>query len=707
MKYLLIEENDLKLRFGITKSNRLQLFDIVTAGDNDFSEEMSEQPEEFSPVEAIVTGWNNPEDRLGHKLVHSSLGVKLTYLDMEKLSKKEGNEYIFHLTEKKSALFVDLHYQFYHGLNTFTCYTEVFNHGKEEQSLEAVSSFALHGFDRNGSGYDEKYRIHVVHNGWQKELQWSHYSLPELGLAESQKKGSYNSSKMVSFTNTGAWSTKDYLPLGIMENNEKNTYMAWQIEHNGSWHWEIAEHAGMLYFLAEGPTELYAQWYKVLKPGESFGSVPVSISYGRGNAEDAVREMTAYRRAIRRANQDDELLPTIYNDYMNCLWGQPTTEKELPLIDIAAKLGFEYYCIDCGWYSAGPWWETVGEWLPSEERFPKTAQCPNGLESLLSYIKSKGMIPGLWLELEVMGIKCPLAEQLPDDWFFMRHGKRVIEKSRYQLDFRNQEVRAFANSVVARLVEQYGVGYIKLDYNIEPGVGTDLYADSAGDGLLEHNRAYLSWIDEIFTKYPQLVIENCGSGGMRMDYALLKRYSIQSTSDMEDYLMYATISANAALALTPEQAAVWSYPLHVKDEEETIFNMVNVLLLRIHQSGHLFQLGEANQKLIEEAIFCYKRIREDRKEGIPVWPLGFATYHDTWVSFGLKGSKRMYIAIWKRGGEETECILSVPDLAGIEQVQVTTAYPVKRPIPCEWNAEGSIKVTMTKPVMARLLEIAW
>ena len=88
---------------------------------------------------------------------------------------------------------------------------------------------------------------------------------------------------------------------------------------------------------------------------------------------------------------------------------------------------------------------------------------------------------------------------------------------------------------------------IKMDYNIEPGIGTEVDADSFGDGLLEHERAYLAWLDGIYRKYPDLVIENCSSGGLRMDYAMLARNSIQSTSDQEDYRNYATISANAAI----------------------------------------------------------------------------------------------------------------------------------------------------------------
>ena len=87
---------------------------------------------------------------------------------------------------------------------------------------------------------------------------------------------------------------------------------------------------------------------------------------------------------------------------------------------------------------------------------------------------------------------------------------------------------------------------------------------------------------------------------------MLARNSIQSTSDQEDYRNYATISANAAIGVTPEQAAIWSYPLRDGTEEEVIFNMVNALLLRIHQSGHLAEISPERFALVNEGFDCDK-----------------------------------------------------------------------------------------------------
>ena len=97
----------------------------------------------------------------------------------------------------------------------------------------------------------------------------------------------------------------------------------------------------------------------------------------------------------------------IFNDYMNTLMGDPTTERLLPLIDAAAAVGAEYFCIDAGWYADldESWWDTVGEWKPSRDPVPRRAspRCSTASEPA-------GMVPGLWLEPEVVGVSSPVAD---------------------------------------------------------------------------------------------------------------------------------------------------------------------------------------------------------------------------------------------------------------------------------------------------------
>src|SRR5579883_2188600 len=460
----------------------------------------------FRLVEVQLTG----EDRDSHhgsKYTGTVPGKRLRYLTHRDLHNAQGRKWEIEQQDPVTGLTVTSHFQFYTGLAVARCWTEVTNNGQHDVFLEYVSSFALTGVEKYGtSSWDKKMRLSIPYSTCFGESQWRTYTLPEIGLSEI----SMFSVRRFDCTSIGTWSTAQFMPMGYLANVESNEGWLWQIEHNGSWNWEVSDHWDHLYIELSGPTDQEHQWYKQLAPGESFASVPVAVSAVHGTFDQAADMLTQYRRRIRRPNQDNITLPVIFNDYMNCLWGDPTEEKLLPIIDAAARAGCEYFCIDAGWFTDEGWWDTVGEWYPSQQRFP------HGIEFVLQRIRDRGMIPGLWMELEVMGIHNPLASEWPDECFFCRHGKRVIDHGRYQLDFRHPLVIEHTNEAVDRLVQQYGIGYIKIDYNINAGVGTEIAADSPGDGLLQHNRAYLAWLDSVFARYPDLIIENCSSGGMRM-----------------------------------------------------------------------------------------------------------------------------------------------------------------------------------------------
>ncbi len=701
MKRIEVYENGILMLFEVTEERKIKLLHFSASPFSDADISSWGKTEPFNVVEVQVSGLDRAGERHGTKYVRTSPGYRLVLKEFRDDRNAAGRKIEVETQDEETGLVVTSHYQFYDGIAVVRAWTTLYNGGKEDLGIEYVSSFAITGIEKEGIRLPEdKLELWIPHNGWQKELHWNRYRLDELGMSSTQPEAIRRTSKTIGINNAGNWSTKEYIPMGYLYNEEAGSALYWQIEHNGSWYWEIADQDGHLYLKLSGPTEHQSHWWKNLTPGESFESVPVSVGSLIGGFDEAMGELTKYRRAIRRPNADNENLPVIFNDYMNCLFADPTTEKELPLIEAAKEAGCEYYVIDAGWYADGFWWDYVGEWLPSAKRFP------NGLEEVTNRIVEKGMVPGVWLELEVMGIKCPLADQVPEDWYFIRHGKKVSDRSRYQLDFRNPAVQKYASDVIDRLVRDYRVGYIKMDYNIEPGIGTEIGADSFGEGLLGHERAYLEWLEGIFEKYPQLVIENCSSGGLRMDYAMLSRYSIQSTSDTEDYIKYSTIAANAPSALTPEQAAVWSYPLKEGDDEEAIFNMVNAMLLRIHQSGHLAQISRERFALVKEGIDYYKKIRRDLRQGLPFWPLGPASYQDGWASVAIVSGKKTYMAVWRRGSQESTVTLPHKCLRG-KKAEAVCAYPADgRGCRFAWNNTlGELTVELSEKISARIFEI--
>lgn len=666
------------------------------------------QKEKFRLVQLQAAGYDHTEHH-GSKHTGTMPGMSLRFTHYEDEVNEYGRKLVFY--QQTEGLCVISHVQFYSGLPAARFWNVVENRGEKEVILEYLSSFALCGCAKEGlCPWDEKIKLHIPDNTWAGEVQWRQKRLTELGLirvegtaAVSDPQSMQNFSlKRICMTGSGTWGCSEYLPMGCLENEESGGFITWQTEHHSAWHCEVSDNMGQIYIQLSGPTGNEHQWYKRLSPGQAFTSVKAAVAAG-SSLEETIGALTCYRRKIRRKNRDNAELPIIFNDYMNCLYGDPTTEKLIPLIDAAQQAGCEYFCIDAGWYADGEWWDGVGEWSPSPKRFP------GGIEIPLQHIRNKGMIPGLWLELEVMGVNCPLAKKLPDDWFFTRYGKRVTDHGRFQLDYRNPDVRNYADSVIKRLTEEYGIGYIKMDYNINAGTGTDWKSDSPGDGLLEHCQAYLDWLRTVIAKCPELVIENCSSGGMRMAYSLLSLLSIQSVSDQIDYKKMAVIAAAAPSAVTPEQAAVWAYPTESGDEEETIFNMVNALLSRIHLSGHLAKLSQNRFSLVKEALCLYKKIRAEIKEGTPFWPIGMPVFGDEWAAYGLyiPRQNKAYLAVWHLEEGLGSHSFPIRKQQGIP-LEVSCIYPKGFDCGWYWNiTKGNLSIRLPEKVCARLFCLQW
>lgn len=512
---------------------------------------------------------------------------------------------------------------------------------------------------------------------WLGEGRWSRSALrgpdfPHLaeGLTGHNPRGAW------AVTSDGTWSTGGDLPVGGVESTDLRFAQVWQVEHNGPWRWEIGEDTDGGYVSLSGPTDTDAAWTRVLRPGDSFTTVPVTVAVGTC-FEDALAALTDFRRAARRRHVDNAAMPVVFNDYMNTLNGDPTTEKLIPLIAAAAEVGAEIFCVDAGWYDdSGHWWDTVGEWEPSATRFP------GGLGQVMDAIRGAGMVPGLWLEPEVVGVRSPIADVLPREAFLQRHGQRIVEHHRYHLDLRHPAAVEHLDRVVDRLVEQFGVGFFKFDYNIDPGPGTDHQADSVGDGLLEHNRAHLAWLDRLLDRHPQLVIENCSSGAMRMDFAMLSRLAMQSTSDQQDFTRFPPIAAAAPISMLPEQAANWAYPQPEMSDEEVAFCLVTGLLGRFYVSGYLNRMNGDQRRMVTNAVETAKSLRRAIATGHPYWPGGLPGWADAWIALGMRGPTEDLISVWRRDGSaRTE--LRVPHLAG-NDVTVSTVFPVDLP---EWRTD--------------------
>jgi alpha-galactosidase len=230
-------------------------------------------------------------------------------------------------------------------------------------------------------------------------------------------------------------------------------------------------------------------------------------------------------------------------------------------------------------------------------------------------------------------------------------------------------------------------------------------------------------MNSLLDRHPHLVLENCGSGGLRMDYAQLAVAQLQSTSDQQDPLRYPPIAAAAATAATPEQAAVWAYPQPDQSLDEIAFTLTGALLGRIHLSGFLNLMSDEQFDLVRSAISVYKDIRPQINDAHPFWPLGLPSWEDTWIAHGLRGPESTFLMIWRRdlggdlgnGGHGADPsfrdqngatrTLTVPHLRGVH-VHPTVLQPTTADTTARWNpADGNLTVSLPRANTAVLLRL--
>lgn len=244
MQFIHVDEGKLHIVFGITEKNQIKLlhFSAVEFDEKKLCKEPQFIDEMFQLVQVNFSGYDRPYEKHGNKYIATVPGYTLAYEGMKDSWNAIGRKLVITQKDAATGAYVVTTWQFYEGTQIVRMWNEVFNEGNETQTLEYLSTFYYAGIEKEGEGStDDKMELRICHNGWQKEMNWQTYSFPELGFGQTQPTVYQRTSKTIEVTNTGNWCTKEYLPMGYLANTEADSALYWQIEHNGSWHWEIGD----------------------------------------------------------------------------------------------------------------------------------------------------------------------------------------------------------------------------------------------------------------------------------------------------------------------------------------------------------------------------------------------------------------------------------------------------------------------------------
>ena len=216
-------------------------------------------------------------------------------------------------------------------------------------------------------------------------------------------------------------------------------------------------------------------------------------------------------------------------------WGGLSTDSCLEKIETIKenKFPFEYIWMDAGWYGdtsptpdeyEGDWWKFTGDWRVS------TKSHPDGLLQMREKMADLGKKFVLWFEPERVRTNVPIAKEHPE--YFLSYEN---DPDNLLLDLGNEDAWNYCYNTLCEHIEKLRIDCYRQDFNFEPlGFWRKKDAeDRRGISEIKHiNGMYKLW-DTLLERFPNLLIDNCASGGRRIDIETLRRSIPLWRSDLQ------------------------------------------------------------------------------------------------------------------------------------------------------------------------------
>ena len=207
------------------------------------------------------------------------------------------------------------------------------------------------------------------------------------------------------------------------------------------------------------------------------------------------------------------------------LTGKACEQFEMTALPRAAEAGVEAHWIDACWYGEGTgWWTEVGSWVVNRDKFPR------GLKPISDAAHAAGMKFILWFEPERVRTGSIIHREHPE-WLL-----RIDDSDSLLLNLGIPEARRHIADLISGLIAENGVDVYRQDFNMEPlryWQAAD-EPDRVGMTEIRHVEGLYEFWDEIRRRHPKLWIDNCSSGGRRIDLETLSRSLPLWPSDFPD-----------------------------------------------------------------------------------------------------------------------------------------------------------------------------
>ena len=286
----------------------------------------------------------------------------------------------------------------------------------------------------------------------------------------------------------------------------------------GKWHADVMQTDEKTVSLKSG----LARMNLILYPGEEIRTPSVCLLFWKG--EDRMEGHNRFRQFILAhhfrkidgkfaeyplSGSFDYGDPAPCNEY-NCL----TADYAVALVKRYQqfKVVPEVFWLDAGWYTGcgwdkGDWWQNVGNWTVEKDRFPE------GLRPVADAVHSAGAKFMVWFEPERVR-KGTQFDKLNPEWLL-----RLPDNDNALFNLGNSDARMFLTDYISDFIKREGIDYYRQDFNFDPMPywENNDKPDRIGISEIRHIEGLYAYWDSLLVRFPDLLIDNCASGGRRLD----------------------------------------------------------------------------------------------------------------------------------------------------------------------------------------------
>jgi len=264
-----------------------------------------------------------------------------------------------------------------------------------------------------------------------------------------------------------------------------------------------------------------------LHPGEIIRTPSILLLRWNGDVADAHNLFRRMMLAHYQPKQNGQPVPMAIGVQMFNSWASgkrpewATEAGQIAAAKVNKAIGADTLWMDAGWFPGG-FPNGVGNWIPRPRDFP------NGMKPVGDECRRLGIRFLVWFEPERVKPESMIAKEHPE---FVLRGK----SGDGLFNLGDEKGRRYMTDLLSHYIDDWGLACYRQDFNMEP-LGFWRHNDAPDrQGITEirHIEGLYAMWDELLAKHPNLYIDNCASGGRRIDLETCRRAVVQTRSDSE------------------------------------------------------------------------------------------------------------------------------------------------------------------------------